>query len=117
MWGQLMSLLLGIWLMAAPSILEYGNPAAANDWIMGPLVATFATIALWEITRSFRRMNLILGVWLLMAPFVFSYSKIPMMNDIAVGILLTVFSLVRGKIRHSFGGGWSSLWKAVGCST
>ena len=30
--------------MAAPGLLEYGRPAATSDWIVGPLIATFACI-------------------------------------------------------------------------
>jgi hypothetical protein len=34
--AHLLTALTGIWLVAAPAVLEYADPARANDWIIGP---------------------------------------------------------------------------------
>ena len=51
--------------MASPAVLDYADPARANDRIIGPLVASMAIIAIWDITRPLRWVNVILGAWLL----------------------------------------------------
>jgi len=51
---QFINVLLGIWLMAAPDILAYGDPARTQDHIFGPLIVTIAMIAVSEVTRPVR---------------------------------------------------------------
>ncbi len=112
MWARIINVILGIWLMAAPAVLGYADPARTNDRIVGPVAATFAAIAAWEATRSVRWVNVVLGLWLLVAPWVLGYSELDAyLNSLAVGTLMALFAPVRGKITQRFGGGWSSLWK------
>jgi len=111
MWAQVINTMLGLWLMAAPAALGYGRPAATNDWIVGPLVATFACIAIWECTRSLRWLNAPLGVWLLIAPWLLDYSWEARANSVAVGLAITALAFVGGQITEQFGGGWSVLWE------
>lgn len=107
MWARLANTVLGIWLMAAPAVLGYGDPAQTNDHIAGPLAATFAIIAIWETTRALRWCNLLIGLWQLLAPWVLGgYPGEAMMNSLAAGVLMIAFSLVRGKIENTYGGGW-----------
>jgi hypothetical protein len=111
MWAQLVNTALGVWLMAAPSVLGYGDPARTNDWVVGPLAATFACIALWEATRAVRWWNLPLGVWLVVAPVVFGYPTLPFVHSVVAGLVMVGMSCVRGELRKSFGGGWRALWR------
>lgn len=114
MWATIINAALGIWLMAAPAVLNYGKPAETNDRIIGPLIATFGIIAIWQITRGCRWMNLLLGMWLVIAPFYLGYKEtVPTYNDVIVGLTVTLLALVRGKLTLRFGGGWTSLF----CST
>jgi hypothetical protein len=113
MWAQCLNTLLGIWLMAAPTILGYAGPARTNHHIVGPLVVSCAVIALWEVTRSMRWGNLVLGLWLLVAPWIFASTWVVILNSSITGLLLIAFSCVRGKMDpQQFGGGWSALWRA-----
>jgi hypothetical protein len=111
MWAQVLSALLGVWLMVAPAVLGYPGPAHINDRIIGPIVASIAAIAAWEATRPLGRANLVLGLWLVIAPWVLGYGSMALLNSTLVGVLLVVFALVPGRVRHRFGGGWSSLWR------
>jgi hypothetical protein len=114
MWAQLINAMLGIWLMAAPTILGYGGPARTNSHIVGPLAVSCAVIALWEVTRPVRWGNLALGLWLLVAPWVFTDTWGALFNSSLVGLLLMAFALVRGTVEpQRFGGGWSALWRAA----
>ena len=111
MWKHLLPALAGIWLMMSPAVLEYADPARANDRIIGPIVASLATIAMWEVSRPLRWVNVVLGAWLLVAPWLLAYPPAARWNSLATGAVVLGLSLVKGKHTHEFGGGWSSLWK------
>lgn len=111
MWAQIINAVLGVWLMAAPAVLGYGGAAGTNDRIVGPVAASVAVIAIWQVTRPVRWANLALGAWLLVAPWVFDYERIALVNSTIVGLLLMTFAAIRGKVEsHRFGGGWPALW-------
>lgn len=96
--------------MSAPTVLNYGGMQADHDHIVGPIVASIAIISAWEITRPLRWMNVLMGLWLIAAPLILTYQEAtPAWNSIFVGIASFIFSMVRGKLTHSFGGGWRSL--------
>ena len=112
-WAQIINALLGIWLMASPAMLGYGGTGRINDLIVGPVAATFAIIAFWEVTRVVGKANAALGVWLIIASWVLGYeSTIPMINEFVVGVTMVAFAMTRGKARDKFGGGWRSLMNA-----
>jgi hypothetical protein len=108
---QIINTALGIWLMATPAVLRYGRPASTNDHIIGPLVATFACIAIWEATRPVRWVNLPLGLWLMVAPLALGHSPAGMLNSVLCGIAIAALSCAGGDVRQQFGGGWSALWR------
>ncbi len=106
---------LGAWLMAAPALVGYLDPARINDRIVGPFIASFAAISIWEVTRPVRRVNIALGIWLLIAPLALGYGDVLVtLHSFAVGALVAALAAIRGRITQSFGGGWSSLWKGRG---
>lgn len=112
MWARFINIALGIWLMAAPDVLHYVGLEANNDRIIGPVVATFACCAIWDVLRPLRRVNTVLGAWLVIAPFILGYDELaPKINTVIVGLLIFGLSFVRGKTTHRFGGGWASLWR------
>jgi hypothetical protein len=100
--------------MAAPHVLGYAGVARTNDQIVGPLVATFAFIAVWEVTRGLRWLNLVLGVWLVVAPVLLRYPEATsIVNSLVVGVVVIGLSLARGTTAERFGGGWRSLWRSA----
>lgn len=114
MWPRIPNMILGLWLMAAPAVLGLpaNHPAATNDRIIGPLVVTFAVVAMSEITFPLRRANYLLGAWLLIAPWVLGYLGGPIsaiINSLVVGVLIVGFARIPGKRSHYLAGGWSSL--------
>ena len=111
-WAQIMNAFLGIWLMASSAILGYSGRGRTNDLIVGPVAATFAIIAFWEVTRVVGKANVALGVWLIIASWVLGYESVtPIINEFVVGIAMVAFAMTRGKAREKFGGGWRSLMK------
>lgn len=109
MWAQLVNGVLGVWLMAAPAILGYGDPAQMNDRIVGPIAVSIAGVAVANVTRGMRWLNVPLGAWLIVAPWLLGYNLVPTINSTIVGLLLIAFALVHGRVRDRYGGGWSVL--------
>ncbi len=111
MWAHVFAAAFGIWLMAAPAVLGYSGAAQANDRIVGPLVASCAIIAWWQITRGLRWLNVLLGAWLLLAPWVLGYQQSSTaINSMIAGAVIVALSLVKGKTDKPFGGGWRALF-------
>ena len=111
MWARLLSAALGLWLMAAPHVLDYGGAVRVNDRVMGPLVASLGVLAAWEVARELRWSSLVFGLWLLVAPWVLKAPVAAIVNEMTVGLCLIALALVRGQVRERFGGGWSSLMR------
>lgn len=112
MWAQMVMAVLGIWMMVAPAVLGFPKYIADNARIVGPLVASFAVIAIWECTRNVRLLNLPLAVWLFAAPVVLEYGNDEaLMNDYIVAILLILLCMVPPKRDYRFGGGWPAIWR------
>ncbi len=109
MWAQAIAAAIGVWLMASPSILDYGDPARTNDWIVGPIVASLGVMATAGVLRELRWVFLPLGVWLVLAPWALGYALAATLNSAISGALLALLAFVRGTVEQRFGGGWSSL--------
>jgi hypothetical protein len=107
---HLIAAAIGVWMMFAPAVLGYGGEAATSDYVVGPLIASFGLIAAWEITRALRVCNLVLGAWLATSPLYLSHlSRASLLNAVVCGAAVFALSLVRGKSKHRFGGGWAGL--------
>lgn len=114
MWAQLASALCGVWLMVAPALLGYAGVPAANHRIVGPLVASFAVIAMAQETRPTRWLNVPLGLWLMLSPLLLAYGDSAYFNGMVAGLLIMGLSLIKGKVNSRFGGGWSAIWRHSG---
>jgi hypothetical protein len=109
--AQLAAALLGVWLMAAPSLLGYPDPARLHDRIAGPLVASVAFVAAWEVARGLRRANLVAGAWLLAAPLVLGYGRLEALHSLVIGIAVIGLACLGGRVTQRFGGGWRALFR------
>lgn len=110
-WAQMLAVLVGLWLMMAPAVLNYPDPARTNDFIIGPLVVSFAFIALWEATRGIRWLNVIAAEWLLLAPLFLAYTGTATFNSLACGFLILVLTPWVPPMKSRIGGGWSAIWR------
>lgn len=101
----LASALIGFWLMGAPPALGATAAAADSDFLVGPLVAVVAFIAMAEVARPFRFVNIASGAWLIAAPwFLGGTTTGSITNDIVAGVALIALSLPRGAVRECYGG-------------
>ena len=111
MWAQAVITVLGVWLLAAPDVLNYSGPARLNNQIIGAWIATFGMIAMSESVRAVRWVNVGLGLWLVIAPFTWKYPNQQFWESILAGLTVMALACVRGYISERFGGGWRALWR------
>lgn len=111
MWAQIAAALVGLWTMVSPGVLSYGKPAAASAWIAGPLIASLATVSVWEATRGVRWANLAAGAWLIMAPIFIDHPMEAAVSSVLSGIAVCALTPITGRIKQRFGGGWRALWQ------
>jgi uncharacterized membrane protein len=103
-WNLTVCAALGVWLLAAPSVLGLGGAAAGSDQLVGALVVTFAVIGFGEAARAARWVNILLGAWLLVAPWVLADGGLPALwNNLAVGTAVILLSVRRGPVKSRFG--------------
>ncbi len=100
----------GVWLMFSPAVFGYGSPAAINDRIFGPIGASLAFVAIWEIVRPLRWATIPIGSWLVIAPLVLGYDDGgAIASSIGAGAVMVGAAFGGGTTEESFGGGWTTL--------
>ncbi len=94
MGARIGSLIIGVWLVLAPRILDYSNSAAtANETWIGLAVIAAGLVAFR--TPEFLYVNLGFGAWLALSPLLLLYrDRSATANSVVVGILLVLTSAV-----------------------
>jgi hypothetical protein len=95
--------------MASPGVMGYEGAARINDLVVGPIAASLACVALWQVTRSVRWANVVLGAWLVLSPVILGHPPVAVVNSCLSGLALGGLSFVQGKLPHRIGGGWGAL--------
>jgi hypothetical protein len=111
MWARAATIAVGLWLMAAPAVLDYGEPARTVDRVAGPVIATAAFIAVWDVARALRWANLAPAAGLVLAPWILGYELLVGLHSAAAGLVVLATTPVRGPLRQRFGGGWRAVWR------
>ena len=104
---------LGVWLMAAPSVLRFGGFAADTHHLAGALAVTVSVLAMAEPLRPGRFLNAPLGLWLLLVPWLpaAGIASPAAWNALASGAALIALSVPRGPIRERYGSwNWIVRW-------
>lgn len=112
MWAKVLTIFLGLFIVAAPNIFTTAGVAANNNYVVGPLVVTFAVTSLWDINTNVRFANLLTGAWLLASPIFLAVTPKPLLyNNLICGALIIVLCFVKSHRTHHYGGGWQSLFQ------
>jgi hypothetical protein len=112
MWAAIVNILIGVWMMVSPAMLNYGKMESDYNYIIGPIAITFAITAVWEVNRSARFLVLLCGVALSISPMLsFFQSSNAIWNNALSGVIMSLISLVKGYIKKHYGGGWRSLFQ------
>lgn len=99
-----LSLLLSLWLMFTPWLLEISGIAAISTYIVASLVITFSIIAMSEVARLARLINIPLGLWLTLSGWLLSgMSERAAWNCFALGLLFIILNIPRGKRNEAYG--------------
>ncbi len=99
------STLIGFWLMAAPPVFGSTGAVANSDFLIGPLVAVVAVIAMAEVARPLRFVNIAAGLWLIAAPWILGGATTgSTANDVLAGLVLIALSVQRGAVREQYAG-------------
>ena len=107
-----LNMIAGLWLMISPSLLEYSSKDSNNVYVTGVIVISMAIISTTESLRNIRWVNFLAGLWLLSSIWMFGMvNRSEMLNNTLMGIVIVLFSLLKGKIKNEYGGGWGSLFK------
>lgn len=97
LWTQFATILLGLWLVAAPVTLGYLHEGgqASSDMAAGIALVLLATLSL-SYTRGWARWGVTaVGLWLLFAPLMFwTKSAAAYANDTLVAMLVISFSIL-----------------------
>ncbi|HKU51498.1 MAG TPA: vitamin K epoxide reductase family protein [Nitrospira sp.] len=111
-WNHLFVMALGVWLMAAPDVMQYEGPERIVAHITGPLVVSMAIIAMAEVTGFARWVNVALGLWLMLAPVLMGYEPLHIGARSALigGAILLLSLLVKRTGQEQTGGGWRRVW-------
>lgn len=112
MWAQMASLGIGLWLIVAPAVLDYGGRGATTHRIVGPIVAAIAAIAMAEVVRGLRWINMVSALCLAAAPSVLGFVGAAAANSATAGALLLFVAPQGGTITGRYGGGWRALFRA-----
>lgn len=96
-WQDWVNGLLGCWLAASPSEMEYSlnHLAAGNACGVGAVLVLFNMIAVSRIFDEGQEIvNILLGVWLVLSPYALSFAteRNPATNAIAVGVSVIVLA-------------------------
>lgn len=114
-WAQVVGLISGIWLMAAPAVEGYtGTGAADLHRITGPLIASFALVALWPATRELRWVNLVLGAITAAGPLLLAHPLRATLVGVITGIGVMAATPAGGPDPDERGNGWAGLFPTRG---
>jgi len=97
-WQDVAMLILGLWLIASPFVLQYPDMlgiAVLNSYVFGFGVMLFAAIALFKPQMWEVWVNLVLGVWLMAAPVVLGFrtETDATANHLLIGLLIVIDAL------------------------
>lgn len=99
MWGRVVQVMLGWWLVLSPFIFNSfpDTPAVwINDWVCGAVVIVTSLLSWWPLTRYAYLTSLAVSTWLVgYAYFRGGYPSAPgFQNQILVGLTLLLFAII-----------------------
>lgn len=110
-WTIIVQVIVGVWLMARPSILPFNIESANCDHWMGAIIVTVAAVSTAEVIRTVRFVNVLAGLAVLILTLVFaSGSIVVLISGIVSSVVLIVASLPRGVIVEQYAS-WNKLIK------
>jgi hypothetical protein len=99
----LASAAVGVALMFLPPLFGVDGAAAEANWLFGPLIVTFAVIAMADVVRPARFVNLLLASLAALAPFVVGDRDLPYAAaTLVLSVVVLALSLPGGTIGERY---------------
>lgn len=112
MWWQIVSAILGVWLMFAPAVLGHTSTTLADfDRTIGPLIASVSFVAAAQICRSVRWLNLAWTAVLVIAPWFLDAPMGSKLNSTVVALIVLAITPFGAPDQTRYGNGWTTLWR------
>jgi hypothetical protein len=99
MWGRVVELMLGLWLVLSPFI--FGHEALhpglwRNDFACGVAIVLLALLSFWHALRHVHLLNLLVAAWLIVFGYIYGgYPSPPgAQNNILLGLILLLFAII-----------------------
>jgi hypothetical protein len=93
-WEDWVGALLGVWLLASPMVIQYGEMVATqNAFLVGVLLLIIAIVEITAFRTWEEWINVVLGAWLVASPWVLGASLVAMTNLVIVGVLVIALAL------------------------
>ena len=93
-WEDWVGAVLGLWLLASPWVLEYGETAASQNAVfVGFLLIATEFTALYVFSVWEEWISVMLGAWLVVSPWVLGVALVPTVNFVIVGLLVLALAL------------------------
>ena len=103
-WNLLLSVGVGVWLIATPAVLGSTGTAAHSEHLVGALIVTVAVIALADVGRATRFANVALGALMIASPWILEGATTgSKWGDAFAGALVLLLSLRRGPVGERYG--------------
>jgi hypothetical protein len=108
-WQDVANLVLGVWLIASPWILEFTavDYALANAYIIGAIVAVAAAAALVKFQEWEEWVNAVLGLWLIASPWLLEFAAATATAETQAAFYATWTFIVTGVLVIGLAG-WSA---------
>jgi len=93
-WEDWIGVILGLWLMVSPMVLQYGEMAATQSaFLVGLLLVAVEMVEL-SVFRAWEEwINVVLGAWLVASPWVLGATPLATANLVIVGFLVLALAL------------------------
>lgn len=109
--AQVVVVLVGLFLMAAPALFGYADldDPSDNHRAVGPVVVAIGFLAIFPITRLVRWANGVPGLWLLVSPLVVDGPRAFDVVSLVCGAVVLALFWIEKADQSQFGGGWDTL--------
>jgi SPW repeat len=108
--ARLCAAVLGVWLMAAPAVVDVNGAESSSMRVAGPAIVALAVAAGAPALDALRWLLIPLAGWLIVAPWFLGGSTAAVTVSVIVGALLVPLA----RIGHVDVGGRGGGWRAVG---
>ncbi len=112
--GRAFAIAAGVWLMLAPAVLGHAGTAMADsDRIVGPIAASCALVASWQVMDGLRWVTVPCGLWAVIAPWILDADLAAGLSSKLAGVVFVLTATISTTGGHRFGGGWRSIRPAA----